>query len=267
MAPWIVKHLPPHDHYIEGCAGSAAVLAVKPPVDTETINDTYGEVVNFFRVLRDPAQSARLIDLVAFTPYAVAEFQHAGAMLEDPDELDPVDRAWAFLVRMQMAVVPGRSGWSYSLANGRKANKPGRWATMPHLLQAAAARFARVQVESRPVVDLIDRYDAPGALMFIDPPYTEDARPASTGASSAYVEDAFDHHELLDAVRSARHMRFAIVHYPDPLYDGAGFYVVGDFESHRNVPNGEGRADQVERLYLSHAPDRADTGRLWDGDW
>ena len=54
MAPWVIERLPEHDHFVEGCAGSAAIMAAKPPVALETINDTYGEVVNFWRVLRDP---------------------------------------------------------------------------------------------------------------------------------------------------------------------------------------------------------------------
>ena len=49
MAPWVIERLPAHDHFVEGCAGSAAIMAVKPPVACETLNDTYGEVVNFWR--------------------------------------------------------------------------------------------------------------------------------------------------------------------------------------------------------------------------
>lgn len=254
MAPWIVARLPEHDHFIEGCAGSGAVMAVKPPVAAETLNDTYSEVVNFHRVLRDPTARARLIDLVTFTPYAYEEFVAAGEALMAADDLDPVERAWAFLVRMQMAVVPGRTGWSFGKggASARKANKPGRWATMPALLQVVGERFERVQIEQRDLLELIDRYDAPGVLIFVDPPYTKATRPKSApGSASAYVEDAFQHEAFLDAALRARHARFAITHYPDPLYDQAGLVVAGDYTSHRNVPNGSGRDQAVERLYLS----------------
>lgn len=120
MAPWIIDRLPPHDHFVEACAGSAAVMAIKEPVMAETVNDTYGEVVNFFQVIREKAACAELIDLVAATPYSLAEFQEAG-----------------------------------------------------------------------------------------------------------------------------------LTHYPDPLYDSQGFDVAGDYESHRNVPNGEGRDVKVERLYIA----------------
>jgi DNA adenine methylase len=96
MAPWIIERLPEHDHFIEACAGSAAILAAKPRVAAETVNDVYGEVVNFFRVLRDPEDAERLIGMLAFTPYSLAEFRHALTL----DAIEPVTRAWAFFVRM-----------------------------------------------------------------------------------------------------------------------------------------------------------------------
>lgn len=249
MAPWIVERLPAHDHYIEACAGSAAVMAIKPPVDAETLNDTYGEVVNFFRVLRDPDLCARLIDLVSFTPYSLEEFRSAGVILESGTASE-LDRAWAFFLRMQMAVVPGRSGWSYGAkaATVKKANKPGRWATMPELLRACAQRFERVQIEQRDIIDLLHRYDAPGVLFFADPPYLEASRPKSVGPNSAYEEDSFDHEAFIEASFATRHAAVCITHYPHPLYDD-NFMVLGDYTSHRNIPNGEARDDQIERLY------------------
>lgn len=248
MAPWIIERLPEHNHFVEACAGSAAVLAAKPRVDAETINDVYGEVVNFFRVLRDPVTAADLIDRVAFTPYSLREFVEAG----DLEEIESVERAWAFFVRMQMAVVPGRTGWSYGVggAASKKANKPGRWATMPELLQLAATRFDRVQVTDWDVLDLIHRLDAPGVLIFVDPPYADESRPKSLGQSSAYVHDGFDHPAFIAAMHNAKHASFAITHYPHPLYDDAGLTVAGDYSSHRNIPNGDGRDDKTERLYL-----------------
>lgn len=251
MAPWVIERLPDHNHFVEACAGSAAILAAKPLVMAETVNDTYGEVVNFFRVLRDPDTAAELIDRVAFTPYSLDEFRHAGEFLE-LDDIDPIERAWAFFVRMQMAVVPGRTGWSYGVKgpSAKKANKPGRWSTMPELLRLAATRFERVQVTSWDVLDLIDRLDAPGVLILVDPPYIDESRPRSVGTSSAYVHDAFDHHAFVEAMHAAQHASFAVTHYPHPTYDEAGLIVAGDYTSHRNIPNGDGRDDKAERLYV-----------------
>jgi len=246
MAPWIIEHLPAHEHFVESCAGSAAVLAAKPPSVYETVNDVYGEVVNFFRVLRDPVLCAELIDKTAFTPYAHAEFLAAAGPFEDS-----VSRAWGFFVRMQMAVVPGRTGWSYSVggAAARKANKPGRWATMPEHLKRTAARFDRVQVTNWPIEELLRRLDAHGILHFVDPPYLDESRPRSLGASSAYSHDNFDHVSFIAAAQATRYARILVTHYPHPLYDEGPWTVLGDYESHKNIPNGSGRGLTTERLY------------------
>ena len=247
MASWIIERLPPHEHYVESCAGSAAVMAMKPPSMFETVNDIYGEVVNFFRVLRDPDLCRELIDRVAFTPYSHAEFIAAAK----PGEA-PLDRAWGFFVRMQMAVVPGRTGWSYSVggASAKKANKPGRWATMPAHIKTISRRFDRVQVTDWPITELLSRFDKPGILHFVDPPYFAEARPNSL---EVYVHDNFDHAAFIRAAQATVHADILVTHYPHPMYDNGPWKILGDFESHRNIPNcdtdAEGRAVAVERLY------------------
>ncbi|MGH7226409.1 MAG: DNA adenine methylase, partial [Gemmataceae bacterium] len=50
---WLLPLLPKCHHYCEPFAGSAAVLLNRPPSPIETYNDLDGEVVNFFRVLRE----------------------------------------------------------------------------------------------------------------------------------------------------------------------------------------------------------------------
>lgn len=246
MADWIIERLPKHEHFIESCAGSAAVLAAKPPSTYETANDIYGDVVNFFRVLRDKDLCAELIDLVAFTPYSHADFIAAGDAGGGA-----LERAYKFFIRMQMAVVPGRTGWSYSVggASGRKANKPGRWATMPEHLKVMAERFERVQITDWPIDELLMRFDRPGVLHFVDPPYLLDSRPRSTKGSSGYKCDDFDHFEFVERVRATKHAEVLLVHYPHDFYDQGPWELLGEYNNHRNIPNGRGRSPAIEGLY------------------
>lgn len=64
----IMRYFPPHTTYVEPYGGSASVLLNKPPSTLEIYNDLDGQVVNLFRVLRDPDQAERLIRLVELTP-------------------------------------------------------------------------------------------------------------------------------------------------------------------------------------------------------
>src|SRR6266498_1364876 len=69
---WLLPLLPNCHHYCEPFAGSAAVLLNRTPSPVETYNDIDGEVVNFFRVLRD--QKERLIEAIGLTPFSREEF-------------------------------------------------------------------------------------------------------------------------------------------------------------------------------------------------
>lgn len=71
LAERIVATLPPHKHYVEPFAGSLAVLLAKPPTTMETVNDLDGDLMTFWRVLRD--RPADLIRACALTPHSRGE--------------------------------------------------------------------------------------------------------------------------------------------------------------------------------------------------
>ncbi len=107
LAPWIASMLPrSHRTYVEPFFGSGAVLFAKPPSHTEIVNDLDGEVVNFFRVLRDRYDELERACLL--TPYAREEY--------DACQLDPtldqfaryVDRFAAAAARLQAVQIDNR---------------------------------------------------------------------------------------------------------------------------------------------------------------
>lgn len=91
MAPWIIAHFPAHEIYVEPYGGAASVLLLKPRSRVEIYNDLFGDVVNVFRVLRDPGQAAELTRLIGLTPFAREEFDatHSSirSTITDPVEL------------------------------------------------------------------------------------------------------------------------------------------------------------------------------------
>src|SRR5579884_499797 len=72
---WLLPLLPEAQHYCEPFAGSAAVLLNREPAPVETYNDIDGEVVNFFRVVRD--RWPELQRVIALTPFSREEFHAA----------------------------------------------------------------------------------------------------------------------------------------------------------------------------------------------
>lgn len=245
--------LPEHDHYVELMAGSAAVLFAKQPARLETVNDVDGNIVNFFRVLRDPDQAAELARLVSLTPYSRCEFDTCRAL--DPEVLTPVERAWRLLVVCNQAVGNAGQGWSTTYrASAVSAARSHRWRMLPDRLQAAARRLVGVQVEALDWRTVLDRYDAPGVCLFVDPPYHPDVRPNSYG-DYAHEFAADEHAELIDRLLALRHANAVVTHYPHPVYDDlerAGWGVV-DLAGAADNATQSRQERRTERVWLSSA--------------
>lgn len=96
MAKEIVALMPKHRSYLEPFFGSGAVLFNKPPSAIETVNDIDGDIVNFFKVLRENAEE--LANAIALTPYARDVFDDAHRNRGDTD----FDRAYRFAIRSKM---------------------------------------------------------------------------------------------------------------------------------------------------------------------
>lgn len=190
---WLLPLLPECHHYCEPFAGSAAVLLNRVPSPVETYNDIDGEVVNFFRVLRD--QPDELMRLIALTPFSREEFHTAiYAVTED---LSDIERARRFYVRARQA----RTGLAQTATLGRWANckdtsRAGmsgvvsRWLGGVEGLPEIAARLLRVQIENRPAVDVIRLYDSPTTLFYCDPPYIHTTRGDVRAYSFEMTDDA-----------------------------------------------------------------------------
>jgi DNA adenine methylase len=215
---WLLPLLPTCHHYCEPFAGSAAVLLNRPPSPVETYNDLDGEVVSFFRALRDDQE--KLIEAIALTPFSREEFSLACEL--DPD-LPPLERARRFFVRARQV----RTGLAQKASLGRWANckntsRAGmsgvvsRWLGSVEDLPEIAERLLRVQIENRPAVDVIRLYDGPDTLFYCDPPYIHLTR----GDDSAYSNEMTnEEHRVLAELLNQVQGRVAISNYQCELMD------------------------------------------------
>lgn len=216
---WLLPLLPTCHHYCEPFAGSAAVLLNREPSPVETYNDIDGEVVNFFRVLRE--QKDRLIEAIGLTPFAREEFYRA---LNDHGEtLSPLERARRFFIRARQV----RTGLAQTASLGRWANcknttRAGmsgvvsRWLGSIETLPEVAIRLLRVQIENRPATEVIRLYDNKDTLFYCDPPYPHETR----GDSKAYGFEMTDEdHRKLATLLSKIKGNAAVSGYRGPLMD------------------------------------------------
>lgn len=216
---WLLPLLPEAHHYCEPFSGSAAVLLNRAPSPVETYNDIDGEVVNFFRVLRE--RSEELTRAIALTPFSREEFHRAVTMIGRV--ADPLERARLFYIRARQT----RTGLAQTSTLGRWANcrntsRSGmsgvvsRWLGGVDALPELAERLIRVQIENRPALDVIRLYDDPRTLFYCDPPYLHSTR----GDSNAYgYEMDEEEHIRLAAVLNGIKGKAAISGYRDDLMD------------------------------------------------
>lgn len=189
------------------------------PSLVETFNDLDGEIVNFFRVLRDDKD--RLVEAIGLTPFAREEF-HIACQPSDPSLTD-IERARRFFVRARQV----RTGLAQTASLGRWANcketsRAGmsgvvsRWLGSVAALPEIAMRLLRVQIENRPALEVVDLYDEPETLFYCDPPYPHESR----GDSKAYAYEMTDaEHRALAARLGKVKGLVAVSGYRCPLYD------------------------------------------------
>jgi DNA adenine methylase len=213
LAPLIIAHFPPHITYVEAFAGSAAVLLAKEPSEVEVFNDPNADLVNLFRVLRDPSLFRSLQRVAESTLYARAEFDLAGI-----PTVEPVERARRFLVRQRQSRGGLGERWSYCRSDSRAnmASVIRRWRAGIERLPAIHERLKKVQIEQCDWREIIDRYDGLSTLFYLDPPYLPSAR--SAGGKYKHEMCTNDHRLLV--VRLLRVQGMVVLSgYQDQTYE------------------------------------------------
>ncbi len=194
IAPWIIDHMPTHHSYVEPYFDGGSVLFAKEPSKIETVNDLDNDVVNLFKVIR--ARKEELIEAVIYTPYARAEYNSAF----DNNKDDEVERAREFLVRSLQSHgfrLYEKSGWKNDVQGREAAYAVRHWNSLPEIITFTADRLKQVQVENRPALEVIKRFNYPNVLIYADPPYV-----LSTRTRKQYRHEMTDqdHIDLLETL-------------------------------------------------------------------
>lgn len=192
LSGWIRSFFPPHHVYVEPFGGAGSVLLTKEPAYAEVYNDLDGDVVNFFRVLRDPIQRAALCEQMALTPFSREEFERA----YEPTD-DCVERARRLAIKAGMGY--GSSGGTkentgFRIDSGRKWSTDfAQWVKYPEAIAAVGSRLSGVLIENRPASSVMMQHDGATTLHYVDPPYV-----FSTRKGPRWTSDKYYRHEMTD---------------------------------------------------------------------
>ena len=156
----------PHRTYVEPFVGMGGVFLrreVRPPV--EVINDISGDVANLFRIVRKHHDA--LVEELSWLLASRDEFDRQRKV--DPATLTDIERAARFIYLQRLSF----GGKVVSRSFGVSTSSPARFnlVTLRDRLRDLHQRLAPVTIERLPYADIIARYDTPGTLFYLDPPY------------------------------------------------------------------------------------------------
>lgn len=184
----IIRRFPAHKRYIEVFGGAGWVLFAREPQSgvLEVYNDADGELVNLFRCVKyHCGELQRELSLMLTS----RELFFDGMRQLQAGGLTDIQRAARFFYLVKL-----------SFGSDRRT-----YATSEKRIDHAAEYLAKVQqrlqgvnIEHKDFADLIQVYDRPDALFYLDPPYVGTER---------YYDHAFseaDHQRLLASLQNLR---------------------------------------------------------------
>ncbi|WP_316171285.1 DNA adenine methylase [Bradyrhizobium sp. SZCCHNRI1058] len=155
-----------HDTYAEPFIGMGGVFFRRRWAPRrEVINDVSRDVVTLFRILQ--RHYPQFLETLKFQVTSRAEFERLAAA--NSDTLTDLERAARFLYLQRLAFGGKVAGRNF----GVEPIGPARFdvTKLGPLLEAIHERLGGVVIECLSWADFVTRYDGPGTLFYLDPPY------------------------------------------------------------------------------------------------
>jgi DNA adenine methylase len=205
----IIDLLPAHTCYVEPFCGAAWVLFGKSPSRVEIMNDIDGELINFFRVVKQ--QPETFIQSFEWDLVSRAEFERLSKL--DISTLTTVERAHRFFYLI-MAGWGGEFNYprfQTSITDGGHGNRLiGALETLNQRIAPIHQRLRTVIIENLDWRVCLDRYDREGVFMYIDPPYP------GNGVNYVHnMRDWEDHYELAERLLNSK-CKWLVSSYDNP---------------------------------------------------
>lgn len=299
----IINLMPRHDVYVEVFGGSGVILLNKMRSSVEIYNDINKGLASLFSVLADKDKAEELWEKLQLTPYSRWEFDCAkkgwdwgfevlGLKKEDVSRKfqegsigDKEYREYMEEIRKEyddymieaarMFYVLCRQSYSYNLKSwiaSTVSDVRGSGASLccdiwVNAIQRGfydvVERLRNVRVENLSYGDVLEKYDGPGVLFYLDPPYVMGARKDSKSPVYDYEMDDELHQDLVNRLLGLKG-RFIISGYDnkiyEPLEDGSRFYKMRVGEkavSSKNNGRCQKRDRAVEYVWTNFKPGEA----------
>ena len=215
IAPWIVSVMQRYEfqRYIEPFGGGAAVLFAKKPSQCEVYNDLYSDLVNLYKVLRDPLQFKQFSRSVECTPYSREIYYDSRRALANKSISD-VERARAFFVCARQSFSNLMNSWSTPTERCRTVASLTYWKAIDRL-PGIHERLKNVHIEHLDAVECIKKYANEKSLCYVDPPYIPGTRVAPKIYKHEYTDE--QHERLVETLLAVPGYKI-LSGYESPIY-------------------------------------------------
>ncbi len=202
----VLAQFPEHKIYDEPFFGGGAIFFAKRPSEVEFINDLNGEMINFYRTIKN--NFSELKTKIDSTLHSEYEHERARAIYDNPEEYTEIERAWAIWVLSKQSIYAILdNGWS--MCTERNMAKSVQW-SKEAFTEAYARRLERTSIFCRDALKVIKATDSVDTFHYCDPPYYN----SDLGHYSGYSEDDFRNLlELLSSIQG----KFLMSSYPSDV--------------------------------------------------
>lgn len=207
LASRIISLIPRHTLYCEPFIGGAAIFFAKRPSEIEVINDTNGELINFYRTVKEDFSA--LEAEISTSLHSRDLHRKASLIYNNPDMFDRVKRAWAVWILSTQSFAGILDGtWGFDLSKNTTTKKIN---TKRHgFTRTFAQRLQRCQLECADALYVIASRDTTESFFYCDPPYFN----SDLGHYDGYTEK--DYEDLLNLLSGIKG-KFLLSSYPSPI--------------------------------------------------
>ena len=165
LAREIISLMPAHNCYCEVFGGAGWVMFKKTPSNVEVINDINSELVNLYRIIKYHFEEF----VKQFEFLLVARDEYERLKNTKPESLTDIQRAvrYYYLVRLSY----GGKAVDHNFTVGPTRLPPVNPSRIKEELVQAHQRLSRVVIENKHYSQIIERFDLPDTLFYLDPPY------------------------------------------------------------------------------------------------
>lgn len=250
---FLLPLLPYRSGWVEVFAGSAVVTLNRKPSAMECINDRYGAVVHFYRTLREKPQA--LMNRLELMVHSREEWEHCLATWEEVEDPLEIAARWYYMLHYSFL---GQCR-SFARVTGPASPVAGTLSRRLEAFPKIHQRLARVQIENLDWRAMLEDFDHPDSVLYLDPPYLN----ADTSSYKHQMSEK-DHIEMLEKIMSMKGF-VALSGYPNAIYADAQWqWTQVHTWSRRDRANGQATSVYNNRSVVTAREERTEV--LWIRD-